>query len=131
MTDRDKRSVEQRIEELWQRRRAKEHRGDDADGPPMGELTERQEEQIDAILSDARREHPEALRDAEEQLRREHESGELAEAREERANSEPARLNGAEKPAADDGLTEGELSLLDALTGGYNRKEREAGDGGD
>lgn len=88
-------NLEKRIDALEDEQRRGEVSKDDA-GPALGELTEKQERQIDAVIEDARREHPEAIAEAGAMLERERE----------------------ERPGLSGGLTDGGRSVLDALTGG-------------
>lgn len=114
------RDIEARLEQLRERRRAEDLR---RDGGPTGDLSEKEREHIEEILSEARAEHPEALMAAEREIERE---------REQRAGDGPdptrtAAFNaGAEERS--DGLTEGERALFDALDPRADEREREAGD---
>lgn len=112
MTDRPtKRQLRDQIERLQQ---FHADNGDDDHGP-MGPLTERQEEHIEALLRDVNNRNPEGMAAVNEQLRQERENNEVPPIGERKRNRD---YIGSE-------LTTGELMLFDVLGADDNRRPGE------
>lgn len=102
MTDRPtKRQLRDQLERLQQFYAD----NDDDDYGPMGPLTERQEEHIEALLRDVNNRNPEGMAAVNEQLRQERENKDVPPIGERKLN----------RDYIGSGLTTGELMLLDVL----------------